>query len=441
MKHDGTENISGESARPAFRPGVLVPTYNNAGTLEDVLRRVDYLDLPVIVVDDGSTDQTPEILRKWERERGAAVRVVATHPVNRGKAAALRTGFAAADQRGFTHAVTIDSDGQLLPEQIPAMLRGAQKSPDSLVLGVRDEAAAGYPTKSKVGRRVSNFLVKAQSGAEVQDSQCGLRVYPLALMKFLKCRAQRYAFETEVLTRAAWAGGTFVEVPVTCHYPHEDERVSHFRPWVDSWRGVGMHGPLLLRALTPVAHKRWERAPEVQRESAKSSWSHFVDSINPLAAYRQLKTDSEAVPAMAVALGVGVWIANLPLYGIQTLFGIYASRRLHLNTLGVVVGTQISTPPIGPVLVAIAIGLGHILTHGSLPAIGDLNVRALGWRQVLGPILLDWAVGGAIFGMLMGVATFFVSMPLLRAMRAQRAEDGEGDSAGCAAAPGAVASR
>jgi uncharacterized protein (DUF2062 family) len=401
-----------------IRAAVVVPTYNNDATLADVLGRIDRVGLPVIVVNDGSTDGTAIVLERWRKRRvGATACFVVTHPVNRGKAAALRGGFASATEAGFTHAVTIDSDGQLKPEEIPTLVEAASESPDAMVLGTRDDQAPDYPSRSRVGRRISNMMVRLESDGHVADSQCGFRVYPLSLMSFLRCRAERFAFETEVLTRASWAGCRFVEVPVTCRYQDESERVSHFRPWRDSWRSVWMHMFLVTRALLPWPHHRWERAAQREHATTRTLWQRCVTALNPLAAYRELRRDAVAGPAMAVALGIGVWIGNLPLYGLQTILGIYMARRLHVNTLAVLLGTQISLPPIGPLLIAAAIAIGHLLLHGCWPVIANLNVHALGWENVIGPMLADWAVGGVLIGFAMGLLTFFVSLALFRRIR------------------------
>ena len=117
---------------------------------------------------------------------------------------ALLSGFAAAQAAGHTHALTIDTDGQLDPAQIPSLLEIAGREPDAFVIGTRDAGSADYPSRSRLGRRVSNLLVRLESGLKVSDSQCGFRVYPLKMMHEIDCRAGRYGFETEVLTRAAW---------------------------------------------------------------------------------------------------------------------------------------------------------------------------------------------------------------------------------------------
>jgi glycosyltransferase involved in cell wall biosynthesis len=238
-----------------FRPAVVAPTFNNARTLMEVLHRLDRLGLAVLVVNDGSTDATGDLLEDWARNGND--RRVLTHPRNRGKAAALLTGFAAAMAGGFSHAVTIDTDGQLSPEDIPALLESAAAAPTALVIGHRDASAADYPLCSRIGRRLSNFMIFLESGLRVADSQCGLRVYPLALVNALPCRAGHFGFETEIVTRAAWAGASVVNRPVDCTYGPRPLRVSHFKPWLDTPRAIRMHARLLVGA----AGLRWAKGP------------------------------------------------------------------------------------------------------------------------------------------------------------------------------------
>jgi glycosyltransferase involved in cell wall biosynthesis len=247
----------------SFSPAVIAPTFNNAQTLRTIIDGVIALNLQVFVVDDGSTDQTAQILA--DLAKNPAV-VIVTHPANRGKAAALYSGFAAAEAAGFTHAATIDTDGQLDPADLTTLLEAVRQSQTSLIVGIRDESAPDYPARSNIGRRISNFLVWLECGLRVDDSQCGLRVYPLSLVRFVQCRAGRFGFETEIITRAGWAGCDVRGVPVSCRYQLPAGRVSHFRPWIDSFRAVAMHFCLLGRTLLPLEHAKW-RGRITQRES------------------------------------------------------------------------------------------------------------------------------------------------------------------------------
>jgi uncharacterized protein (DUF2062 family) len=402
----------------SFRPAVVAPTYNNARTLRDVLARLDAIGLPVFVVNDGCTDETDEILAVWERAKSHYH--VLTHPRNRGKAAALQTGFAAAADAGFSHCVTIDTDGQLQPADIPKLLDAAQDRPHALVLGVRDQTAADYPFGSRVGRRISNLMIWLECGMRVADSQCGLRIYPLDLVREVRCRAGHYGFETEIITRAAWAGFDVIGVPVSCVYPTARERVSHFKPWRDTWRAIRMHAMLVLRAMTPWPFETLA-TPDAERARASAlrrggGWRGFLDWINPARAWREVRKDNVGRTEFAVGLALGVFIGNLPAYGLHTLLSLYTARRLHLHPLAVVFGSHVSTPPLGPLLVTVALTVGHMLMHGgALPAPADFDVINRGVSSTLGPRLLEWAVGGLILGVAMAAVTFAATLLVLRA--------------------------
>ena len=412
---------------------VVAPTHNNRNTLEDIMARVRALGLPLIVVNDGSTDDTAAVLASPRWAADPSVTVI-THPENRGKAAALRTAFDAAAAAGHTHAATVDTDGQLEPEQIPDLLALARSAPHALVIGKRDESTKGYPAKNRLGRRLSNLFVWMESGVRVSDSQCGLRVYPLEFATTCGCRSGRYGFETEIITRAGWAGVPVVEAPVRCHYFPAGKAVSHFRPWVDSLRGIGMHGRLLLRALSPFARRR-ERAVDVPDGGVvarpEGRWRRFVQWVNPLTAWRELRADENGRTTAAAGLAVGAFIANLPAYGFQTLLSLYCARRLHLHPLAVVAGSQLSTPPVGPVLVAAAVAVGHVLLHGRLPALAEYRAAAAqggAWR-VLGSFLVEWTLGAMLVGLFCACVTFSVATRLFR-LAAKETGDGRAGAVG-----------
>jgi glycosyltransferase involved in cell wall biosynthesis/uncharacterized protein (DUF2062 family) len=415
-----TSNEDMPSSEPSgpFKPVVVAPSHNNAGTLADIARRVRALDLPLIVVNDGSTDETPSILATLSAADPGVT--VVTHPRNRGKAAALMTGFAAASDAGYTHAVTIDTDGQLDPEQIPLLLSLARRTPQALVIGQRDENTEGYPSKNRLGRRVSNLFVWMQSGVRVADSQCGFRVYPLDFLRQVRCHAGRYGFETEVITRAGWAGRPVTGTTVRCHYFPKGKAVSHFRPYVDSFRGVPMHLRLMLRALSPLPRAEPGAAPGYG--PGKSLWRRLVDWVNPMPAIRQLREDDAGRANLAAGLALGAFIANLPAYGFQTALSLYAARRLHLHPLSVVIGSHLSTPPIGPLLVAAAITIGHLLLHAHLPTLASFDVRTVGFLPLLKSFFLEWLVGGIVMGLFSAWVTYLTSRWLFR-LAARDTED------------------
>lgn len=245
--------VAGAEGAGRARFVIVAPTFNNAGTVGGVLRAASALGVPVIAVNDGSTDRTDEALAAWETEINsdgrAAARAVRRHTFNRGKAAALGTGFETARAMGFTHAATIDTDGQHDPADLVGLMRAANAAPAALVLGARPVVGGEYPWRSRFGRSFSNWTVRVESGVRVLDSQSGMRVYPLDRVREISCAFGRYGFETEVLTRAVWAGIPLIEVPIRCIYTVPGGRVTHFRAVRDSASAVGMHARLIAESL------------------------------------------------------------------------------------------------------------------------------------------------------------------------------------------------
>jgi glycosyltransferase involved in cell wall biosynthesis len=255
-----SEAPSPTAAAPADRRVcVVIPTYNNNATVGDVVRRVAAMGLPLLVVDDGSTDGT------GDAARSAGAEVIA-HPHNMGKGCALITGWRAAAERGYSHAVTVDADAQHPPEEIPVLLAVMQREPDALVVGCRDMSSDNVPRSSRIGRAASDFMLWAAASHELKgerpDSQCGFRVYPLRHVLALGMTGRRYEFEMEILVRAAWHGIPLRARPVNVYYPAPEERVSHFHKWKDNGRIIGIYTRLMLiRLFWPLTRPRRRLLP------------------------------------------------------------------------------------------------------------------------------------------------------------------------------------
>jgi glycosyltransferase involved in cell wall biosynthesis len=385
-----------------FRPAIIAPTFNNAQTLSRILTGMDPAGLPIIVIDDGCSDFSPQILRVWAD--GRTDRTVLTHAQNQGKAAALLTGFNHALQMGFTHAVTIDTDGQLDPTQIPDLLEFAGENPLVIVVGCRDQTAADYPSPSRWGRRISNFLIAIETGATVTDSQCGFRVYPLKLIQSLRCNARRYGFESEILTRAAWAGIDIQQINVNCIYLVPEGRVTHFRLYSDTAASVMMHVRLLAISALPGPEWRFDR----DAKTAKI-WRRLARWLNPIRSWSELKCHSAERHRFATALAIGVFIANLPLFGVQGLLSICLARFIRLNPVPAVMGSLVSTPPIGPLLIAAAIGVGHFCRFGNWPLLQNFNPKQVGYVALMKSVFVEWTIGGIICGLILAIMAYALS--------------------------------
>ena len=218
---------------------VVIPTYNNARTVADIVRRTLAVCIDVIVVNDGSTDSTLE-------ELGSVKCKVVSYSRNRGKGYALRRGLEAARAAGFDYAVTIDSDGQHAPEEIPQLIKAIDKQP-TLVVGSRNLQANGMPSGNTFANRFSNFWFLIQTGLRLPDTQTGFRVYPLHDLPCLNLLTYRYESELELLVFSAWRGVNIVSVPVSVSYPAD--RVSHFRPFRDFLRISLLNTVLCLLAI------------------------------------------------------------------------------------------------------------------------------------------------------------------------------------------------
>ena len=193
---------------------VVIPTYNNAGTIADVVRRALEYCLDVIVVADGCTDQTLDILQGIEE-----ITVVCCAK-NGGKGSALKRGFKQALQMGFAYAITLDADGQHFPEDIPTMLQANQKHPGALIVGERRGLDAMERSKgSKFANAFANFWFAIQTGRYLKDTQTGFRLYPLKKIHGLSLLTSRYEAELELLVFASWHGVEIVSEPVNVYYP------------------------------------------------------------------------------------------------------------------------------------------------------------------------------------------------------------------------------
>lgn len=215
-----------------WRVCVVVPTYNNAGTIVDVLRRIAAITQHIIVVIDGCTDDT----REWLKDFTDAPLVIVDHAENKGKGAALLSGFKCAILKGYEYAITIDSDGQHFPEDIPVFLRAMEEHPEAFIIGSRNLKQKNMSGSSSFANHFSNFWFAVQTGVRLPDTQTGYRLYPLRNLSGVHLITSRYEAELELLVFAAWAGADLIPVPVRVYYPPKNKRVSHFRPLTDFLR-------------------------------------------------------------------------------------------------------------------------------------------------------------------------------------------------------------
>ena len=209
---------------------VLIPTYNNHKTLQRVIDEVYNYTKNIIVVNDGSTDNTERILENFSFLQ------VINIPVNKGKGNALKRGFKEAQKMGYKYAISMDSDGQHFPDDLHVFLDALEEhitsQPELLVIGSRKMDDPTVPDKSSIGNRFSTFWYWVETGIKLKDTQCGYRLYPLEAVNSLSLYTSRFELEIEVIVKAAWSGVKVINLPVKVLYDPQ-ERVTHFKPWQD----------------------------------------------------------------------------------------------------------------------------------------------------------------------------------------------------------------
>ncbi len=210
-----------------MRVAAAIPAYQAAPSIADVVRRTLQVLPDLLVIDDGSDDGTADVARQAGAE-------LLCHPVNQGKGTALRNAFAMLFDRGFDAVLTLDADGQHLPEQIPVLLSGLEQGGD-LVLGTRDHLFSSMGRVRRYSNRLSSGIISLVAGTQVVDVQTGFRIYSRELISTVGLPEARFEAESAVVVRAVRAGFTVVGVPVELGFA-DGRCTSHYRPLIDSLR-------------------------------------------------------------------------------------------------------------------------------------------------------------------------------------------------------------
>jgi len=369
---------------------VIIPTYNNDKTLEDVLQRVLKFTSDVIIVNDGSTDNTPSILQKYNHLQ------ILTISRNTGKGNALQIAFKHAIRLGFRYAITIDSDGQHFPEDVPLFLDRIEENPDSLILGARNMSQDGIPVTSNFGNNFSVFWFRVETGINVPDVQTGYRLYPLYRIRELKRHfSVKFEYEVEILVRLAWMGVNVLSVPVRIYYAPKEERVSHFRKVRDFSRVSIVNTIMVFMALLWIRPLSFLR--HLRRKSIKDIIREYVIDSN----------DSNAKLAFSVALGA--FFGIMPIWGLQMLAAMGMASLLRLNKFIALAVSNISIPPLIPFIIFISYLAGGWTLGTNSTTFYYTNEFKMDWiKHNLFQYLVGSLVFGAVFAIVMGSLTYLL---------------------------------
>ncbi len=369
---------------------VIIPTYNNATTLANVIADVNEFIEDIIVVDDGSTDDTKHLLQAFTQ-----IHVISYLP-NKGKGLALRKALRYAACKGFRYAITIDSDGQHFAEDIPVFIKKIEEKPEALLIGARNMNQESVPGKSSFGNRFSNFWFWVETGLKGPDTQSGYRLYPLKQIGKMNFVTRKYEFEIEVLVRAAWKKIAIDWVPVTVYYAPKEERVSHFRPFKDFFRISVLNTVLVLIAFFYIKPRNFILAL-FNSEKRKKIWNdHFL-------------RPGESDMVKSLSIGFGVFMGIVPIWGFQLATAIFLALLFRLNKPLVIIAANISIPPMIPFIIFASVKIGALwMGKNAIDISFNKNISLHTIQQSLQQYIAGSIILAIVAGFLFGLLSFAI---------------------------------
>jgi len=366
---------------------VIIPTYNNQKTLKSVIDSVYEYTPDIIIVNDGSTDNTEDILKDY------SYLDIISYKKNKGKGYALRKAFKYAVSKGYNYSITIDSDGQHYADDLPVFFK--TDITNTLLIGSRKMDNDDVPAKSSFGNKFSNFWFKVETGIKLYDTQSGYRLYPINELNKLKFFTKKYEFEIEVIVKAAWENINIKNVPIKVYYPPHKERVSHFRPFKDFFRISLLNTYLVILAVLWFLPRKFYL--NIKNKSFKEIFNTYILD----------KEESNKKIIFSVMLGFFMGI--VPIWGYQLVTAILLAYLLKLNKAIVIITANISIPPMIPFIL-----YGSFITGGLFMGKGTDSFKFsfdLSF-DVVKTNLLQYFIGAVIFAiivsLLMGLVTYLI---------------------------------
>ncbi len=367
---------------------VIIPTFNNAASIESVLNEVMEYCWDIIVVNDGCTDQTLEILSTFK-----TIHVI-TFPENLGKGKALRAGFQRALELGFDFAITMDADAQHRASDLPAFLTLPGNESRVLIVGSRVLKQKNVPGKNRFANWLSSFWFRIETGRKIKDTQSGFRLYPIRALEGTRLFSGRYEFELEILVKASWSGIKIMEVPIDVYYPPSGERVSHFRPWTDFLRISLLN--VLLVFLGLVYYRPKQVFLKYRNKSIKQIFREDI-----------IGSDTPRY-VIALSIAFGIFMGIFPVWGYQLVIGLFFAHLFKLNKAIFFIAANISIPPMIPFVLYLSYVTGsYVLGDGSWNVDIELNFESIGQN------LKQYLTGAVVFAIIAGIATGIISYAVL----------------------------
>lgn len=370
---------------------VIVPTYNNDKTLRRVLDGILVYTDRIIVVNDGSTDSTNSTIDTYP----SIIKLHHSH--NKGKGIALQNGLQKARSLGFSYAITIDSDGQHYPDDLPVFVEEISKHDDPvLLIGNRNMSHDSVPRKSSFGNKFSNFWFWVETGIKLTDTQSGYRAYPLQYIPKIFF-TPKFEFEIEIIVRSAWKNILVKNIPVKVLYDPE-ERVSHFRPFRDFTRISILNTVLVFLTFFYIYPRNFFRSFK------KKNLRNFVKE--------NIIGVDDSPTKKACSIGLGIFIGIAPFWGFQTALVIVLAVFFKLNKVLAFTFSNISLPPFIPVIIHLSLVCGSWImpenASGTFPDLNKINF------ETIKDHLLQYLVGSILLATFMSLLVGFTSYLLLK---------------------------
>lgn len=373
---------------------VVMPTYNNAKTLARTIDGILEIAPKLLVINDGSTDETSVILERYSDR----IELI-NFEKNQGKGMALRAGFKYTLEHNYSYALTIDSDGQHYPDDIPIFVDKAITYPNSLIMGARGMKEGGAPGKSSFGNKFSNFWYYVETGLRLPDTQTGFRLYPAEGLKKLRLFTRKFELEIEAIVKLAWKGTPVHSVAIRVKYD-PNERVSHFRPFKDFTRISILNTYLVILTFLWYLPKRLLK---------KNIFELIVNEVK--------RSDEDALKK-SLAIGFGVFFGIIPIWGFQLLVGIPFAIFTKLNKVLFIAAANISIPPMIPFIIYGSYKMGELVLgrpEVPLPEFSEITLDAIHQNMVI------YIWGAIVLAIAAGLVTTLVSWGIITVRRAAKA--------------------
>ena len=211
-----------------LKVALLIPVYNADKTIGQLIQSINYSRKDIIIVDDGSTDSTFKVVK----DTGV---VVLRHTSNLGKGQAHRTGFKYAVEQGYDYVITLDGDGQHLPQELHRFFDKIEKTRKDIIIGERYRSLSNMPFLRYGTNLITSFVVSFLSHKRIKDAQSGYRAISAKVMKGVPLTTSHFDTESEILIRAARLGYSIGAVPISTIYLSHESKI---RPSIDTLRFI-----------------------------------------------------------------------------------------------------------------------------------------------------------------------------------------------------------